>query len=55
MVEEDLLEEGKALRGEPERPLGATGLVVVNEEVKPVLSWRLAMVDAACCDQFLDF
>ncbi|KAJ0554258.1 hypothetical protein HanRHA438_Chr08g0360321 [Helianthus annuus] len=54
MVEDDLLEEGKTLRGEPERPLGATGLVVVNEEVKPVLSWRLAM-GGACCDQFLQF
>ena len=46
MVEEDLFEDGKTLRGEPEIPLGATGLVVVNEEVKPVLSWRLAMVVA---------
>lgn len=45
MVKEEVLLEGKTLKGAPEMPLGVASFLV-NEEVKLVLSW-LATVEAA--------
>lgn len=45
MVKEDLAEEGKALNGVPEMPLGVTS-PLVKEDAKLPLRW-LAMVEGA--------
>lgn len=53
MVKEEVLLEGKTLKGAPEIPFGVASFLV-NEEVKLLLSW-LAIVEAAAAIFFWDW